>query len=71
MMADKVDDFAFLAQLQVAFQLGIESLWSASPMSSKSCCSLRSGCLSWLLLLLGLILLVCYPLKLTFPSSVL
>ena len=47
-------------------------MWSAISLSCcKSCCRLRSGCLSWLLLLLGLILLVSYPLQLTFRSSVL
>ena len=35
-------------------------MWSAIFLSSKSC-RLRSGCQSWLLLLLGLILLVYYP----------
>ena len=43
-------------------------MWLAILLSSKSCCRLWSGCLSWLFLLLGLILLVCSPRRLTFPS---
>ena len=39
----------------------ITNTWSAIILSSKSCCRLRPGCLSWLLCLLRLILLVCYP----------
>ena len=46
-------------------------MWSAILLSSKSCCRLWSGCQSWLLLLLGLILLVCYPRRLTFPLALL
>ena len=43
-------------------------MWSAIPLSMKFCCRLRPVHLSWLLLLLGLILSVCYPLT---PISVL
>ena len=61
--------------VRLSFEPNLLSSWNKVIviiilLSSKSFCRLRSGCLSWVLLL-GLILLVCYQCQLTFPSSAL
>ena len=74
-MADKADGSVILAQRQAA------SLWECDN-EGLSPCGRPFSCLpnlvanevrmsSWLLLLLELIMLVCYPLQLTFQSSAL